>query len=127
MSEGLSCPECGAPMVLRRSKYGPFYGCSTFPECYAAHGAHANGVPLGIPTDKETKEWRIKAHEAFDQLWKGKGAPMSRRKAYLLMGDLMDLPSEEVHIGRFTTDQCRELIGKLDRWEIQDDRSGECS
>lgn len=28
------CPECGAPMVVRRSKYGSlFYGCSKFPHC----------------------------------------------------------------------------------------------
>lgn len=28
------CPECGATMVLRRSKYGKlFYGCSQFPRC----------------------------------------------------------------------------------------------
>lgn len=28
------CPYCGAPMVLRNGKYGPFYGCSRYPECY---------------------------------------------------------------------------------------------
>lgn len=27
------CPKCGAPMVLRKSYRGPFYGCSTYPEC----------------------------------------------------------------------------------------------
>lgn len=27
------CPECGAPMVLRRGKRGPFLGCSRYPEC----------------------------------------------------------------------------------------------
>ncbi len=27
------CPECGAPLILRMSKYGKFYGCSKFPEC----------------------------------------------------------------------------------------------
>jgi len=27
------CPECDAPMVLRRSDYGPFFGCSTYPMC----------------------------------------------------------------------------------------------
>jgi len=28
-----SCPKCGSPMRLRSSKRGPFYGCSTYPEC----------------------------------------------------------------------------------------------
>lgn len=28
------CPNCGAPMVVRRSRYGKlFYGCSTYPKC----------------------------------------------------------------------------------------------
>lgn len=27
------CPKCGAPMILRTSKYGKFYGCSNYPSC----------------------------------------------------------------------------------------------
>ena len=27
------CPKCGAPMVLRTSKYGKFYGCKNYPSC----------------------------------------------------------------------------------------------
>jgi putative DNA topoisomerase len=27
------CPECGAPLVIRRGKQGPFQGCSRYPEC----------------------------------------------------------------------------------------------
>lgn len=27
------CPSCGAPMVLRTSRYGPFYGCTKYPNC----------------------------------------------------------------------------------------------
>jgi hypothetical protein len=29
----LKCPRCKSPMVLRKSKHGQFYGCSTFPDC----------------------------------------------------------------------------------------------
>ena len=32
---GVKCPECGAPMVLRNGKNGPFWGCSKYPECRA--------------------------------------------------------------------------------------------
>jgi DNA topoisomerase-1 len=28
-----ACKECGAPMVLRKSRRGPFLGCSTYPKC----------------------------------------------------------------------------------------------
>ncbi|GKX50640.1 DNA topoisomerase 1 [Budvicia aquatica] len=27
------CPECGAPLVIRSGKQGPFKGCSRYPEC----------------------------------------------------------------------------------------------
>ncbi len=27
------CPECGAPMVIRRSRFGEYLACSTYPEC----------------------------------------------------------------------------------------------
>ena len=30
---GLKCEKCGAPMLLRASKRGPFLSCSTFPKC----------------------------------------------------------------------------------------------
>ena len=32
-SGGMECPKCGAPMKARRGKDGPFYGCSTYPDC----------------------------------------------------------------------------------------------
>jgi len=32
-----SCPRCGSSMVRRRSKYGPFWGCSSFPDCGGTH------------------------------------------------------------------------------------------
>ncbi len=30
---GRSCPECGKPLVKRKSKFGSFVGCSGFPTC----------------------------------------------------------------------------------------------
>ena len=27
------CPKCESPMVRRTSKYGPFFGCSSYPKC----------------------------------------------------------------------------------------------
>lgn len=97
-------------MVLREGKFGLFYGCSTYPTCMSAHGAHkVGGAPLGIPANRETKDWRIKAHDAFDQLWKIRG--MKRKDAYQWMKESMELPGEEAHIGRFDIEQCQKLIG----------------
>lgn len=32
IKEGV-CPQCGGQIVLRRGKYGSFYGCSNYPNC----------------------------------------------------------------------------------------------
>jgi len=109
----LTCPDCGARMVLRDSKYGKFYGCSTFPKCRSAHRAHPDGRPLGIPANKETKNWRIRAHAAFDQLWLLGG--MNRRSAYLWMQKALNLTSKEAHIGMFDQAMCEKLIAAVEK------------
>lgn len=32
-TENIVCPNCGSKMNLRKGKYGPFYGCSKYPDC----------------------------------------------------------------------------------------------
>lgn len=106
--DDLECPECGAPMVLRKSPKhdNPFYGCSKFPECRGTHGAHPNGAPLGVPADKATKDARIQAHLLFDKLWKDRG-PMERREAYEWLQGAMKMTADECHIGRFDIETCQ--------------------
>lgn len=31
--EGKACPKCGKPLVIRKGKYGLFWGCSGYPNC----------------------------------------------------------------------------------------------
>lgn len=109
----LKCGECGSLMVLRKSrKYSnPFYGCSRFPECKGAHGAHADGRPLGTPADRKTSAARIVAHDVFDRLWKQKR--MSRAQAYAWMRQAMGLSEAEAHIGHFTVAQCERLVSLI--------------
>jgi ssDNA-binding Zn-finger/Zn-ribbon topoisomerase 1 len=100
-------------MVLRESRFGPFYGCVRYPACDATHGAHADGTPLGIPANKETREARIAAHAAFDELWKKatkKGKKSARQKAYAWLREELDLTREECHIGRFDKAMCARVI-----------------
>ena len=109
----LKCPEpgCDGELVLKPSKYGQFYGCTNWAKtgCPGAHGAHPDGTPLGIPASKETKQARMKAHAAFDRLWKGRGARMNRHQAYVWMRRAMCMTEAEAHIGRFTIEQCEAL------------------
>jgi ssDNA-binding Zn-finger/Zn-ribbon topoisomerase 1 len=101
------CGECGSLMNLRNSRFGKFYGCSAYPKCKGTHGAHPDGRPLGIPANKETKEARIRAHAAFDLLWKN-GA-MHRKSAYAWLRNAMNLEPDACHIGSFDKDQCAKV------------------
>jgi len=64
------CDKCGAPMVIKRGKFGKFLACSRFPECkgtrhISASGGSANtGVTCpeckqGTITEKKSKKGRI--------------------------------------------------------------------
>lgn len=116
----LRCPECGGRMVLRQSKYGPFYGCADYPDCRAAHGCHPDGRPLGKPANKETKQARIVAHEAFDKLWKppeGKEkGRMKRKEAYRWMQTALGMTKDEAHIGNFDKEQCARLVEAVEKY-----------
>lgn len=110
------CPKCKAPMVQRKSKFPGrpfFWGCRNFPDCTYRIGAHPSGEPLGIPADEETRQARIKAHEAFDKVWKEWG--YTRREAYSLLAMVMGMTELEAHIGNFTKEQCEILIKKVDQ------------
>lgn len=105
------CGECGSNMVLRKGKYGQFYGCPQYPKCTGIHGAHPDGSPLGIPADKETRTARIKAHDVFDAYWRKVGK--RRRTAYKELEEIMGMDYKHAHIGRFTKEECDFLIEYL--------------
>lgn len=110
----LECPDCGEPMMLKSSRYGLFYGCSTYPKCRSNHGAHPDGSPMGIPANAETKAWRHKAHEAFDKLWDSPDSTMSRKEAYRWMIETMALSRDDAHIAMFGINQCKQLIAAIE-------------
>jgi len=39
------CEKCGQPMILRRSRFGTFYGCSAYPECKNIRKIGADAEP----------------------------------------------------------------------------------
>lgn len=105
----LRCADCGELMVLRESKYGPFYGCGSFPKCRGTLSAHQDGRPKGKPGTAETKKARIEAHKVFDRIWK-EGRVSNRGQAYTWMRKALNLRSQEAHIGEFSIAQCEKLI-----------------
>ena len=61
-----TCPKCGAPLVIKWSKYGKFYACSNFPECkYTAPledrkiGVKCPKCKTGEIVEKRTKTGKI--------------------------------------------------------------------
>ncbi|HEY8689629.1 MAG TPA: topoisomerase DNA-binding C4 zinc finger domain-containing protein [Clostridium sp.] len=33
ISQRVICPKCGSEMILKKGKYGSFYGCYKYPRC----------------------------------------------------------------------------------------------
>lgn len=120
----LKCPECGARMQLLKTRFGFMYGCTRYPNCDCTHGAHPDGAPLGTPANKETKQARIAAHAAFDELWKGcmseypkagkrnasEITRMARRRCYAWLAERLGLDSEACHIGQFDIATCKRVV-----------------
>ena len=107
-----ACPDCGSDMVLRPSRYGPFYGCVRYPACAATHGAHPDGRPLGTPANAATRVARMRAHEAFDPIWRNDSVRRrgpARRAAYQWLQDSLGM-DRTPHIGEMTLEQCESVI-----------------
>lgn len=112
----LVCPECSGRLEYRaRGQFGrPWYACEHWPQCRGAHGAHPDGTPLGKPANAETRAARVRAHDAFDALWKPGGERKRgarRRRAYARLDTFLRVPpGAHAHIGNMTLAECEQVI-----------------
>ncbi|OAB30213.1 hypothetical protein PMSD_20730 [Paenibacillus macquariensis subsp. defensor] len=107
-------PFCGteARFISSKEFYGKDYKTNIYSckACDAYVGTRGNGkTPLGTMVNAELREYRKRAHSAFDQLWKGE--KMSRAGAYKWMAVQMGLDARDAHIAMFDVDKCKRLIG----------------
>lgn len=95
----LICPSCHSPMILRQTtrirypksdKPRLFYGCSAWPKCTEAIGAHPDGQPLGIPVRKAYRTLRHTLHVKLGENY----------KQWLV--DNLEIPKARAHIGMLT-------------------------
>ena len=106
------CDYCKRPAqfvdsarVYRGKSYGMIWDCR---ECDAYVGVHkGSSDPLGRLANKELRVWKMRAHAAFDKLWRD--GKMQRREAYRWLSQAMNLRSEETHIGMFDEQQCERV------------------
>ena len=49
-----NCPKCGKPMLLKGGRFGPFLGCSDYPECKTVLNLTKDGLP--VPKDRKSDE-----------------------------------------------------------------------
>lgn len=109
------CPYCGATVECKDSAiiYGRSYGmiwiCTNYPNCDAYVGCHGSGKnPLGRLANAELREWKKKAHAAFDPIWKSKRK--SRHGAYKWLSERLNIEPAHCHIGMFDVEQCKQVI-----------------
>ena len=112
----LKCPDCGGLMELAThpewtypgGNPRKYYHCTDRLFCTATHWAHPDGTPLGVPGDRATKLARTEAHDALDRLQARFG--IHKALVYFWLQRTMHLSVVEAHIGRFTIDQCSEVV-----------------
>lgn len=124
----LVCPDCGALMEYRFPRDGvrwknPRYVCTAEPERHGTHGAHPDGRPMGVPADRATRRARMRAHAAFDTLWKPGPAKKQRERrglAYEALRGHLNMTADECHIGRFTLEDCARVEAFVEMWNRPD-------
>jgi len=100
----MNCPMHGIPLQAVRTRFGVRRRCP----CKGCTVVLWDG-PTSTPADKETREWRQKAHAEFDAIWKG--GHLTRAKAYRLLSRHLGIPFEQTHIGMFSIATCRKTVG----------------
>lgn len=111
----VTCPYCDSPAVLTDSaevygghSYGMIWLCRPCKAYVGTRKGSPEHAPLGRLANAELREWKKRAHSAFDHLWKTDG--MTRSAAYRWMREAMGMTEEQAHIGKFDVGECRRLV-----------------
>lgn len=121
----LTCPYCGSEAFLGNSEaiYGRDHGlvwlCSQWPRCDSYVGTHkGTSRPLGRMANAELRQWRNRAHGAFDPIWQARERqklPKSRQHAYEWLAARLGIRREECHIAMFDVETCQRVVDLCER------------
>lgn len=114
------CPYCHANSVFSATSshlysrdYGAVWECRP---CKAWVGCHPDGTPLGRLADAGLRQWKMRAHAAFDPLWKAKmrrdgcSQAKARGAGYKWLAEQMGMAREDCHIGMMGEGDCRRVV-----------------
>lgn len=113
------CPYCGRHAVLRDASfvYGThvyqdgqkLYVCAGYPACDSYVGVHQGSLrPKGSLANGDLRNRRIRAHKAFDAVWRQ--GILSRKEAYHWLQDITGLDEQQAHIAMFSEYRCDQVI-----------------
>lgn len=110
---GKICPYCKGETEfvdsseVYRESHGMIYLCRP---CKSWVGIHKDSerAALGRLANAELREWKKKAHDAFDPIWKSN--LKSREQAYDWLSEKLGVPRHYTHIGFFGVETCKKLV-----------------
>jgi zinc-finger-containing domain len=125
----VNCPYCSQDAILTDSaevyhgrSYGMIWLCRPCQAWVGVHKDTQDSKPLGRLANKELREWKQKAHAAFDPLWQEKlrrriaeRGPAYRKhyargSAYRWLAEQLAIPFNDCHIGMFDVDTCKRVV-----------------
>lgn len=126
----VKCDYCGEPAELIDSayvyskSYGNIWMCKP---CDAYVGVHKNSgnKPLGRLADKNLRNWKQRAHTAFDPLWKEKmerdgwTKTPARSAGYKWLSKELGIEPEKCHIGMFDIDMCIRTVNLCNPYNVR--------
>lgn len=94
-----------------------YYVCQNGHELAYVRAHTTSGLPMGFVANRHLRGLRIEAHKAFDTLWKGRTAHMSRKDAYYWLAEAMKIPVDNLHMSWLTAKQCQAVVDAIsDYW-----------
>lgn len=81
--------------------------------------ALSTDAPITAPSEQSRlNHLRYLAHKAFDPLWQGEGATMTRPQAYAWLAQTLSIPREFTHMSMFSESQCRTVLAAIENREL---------
>lgn len=115
------CPYCDTPAQLvsgdkiyphrRDLHHRKFWRCRRCDAYVGTHPSSKKHKPLGRLANRELRQAKVAAHEAFDWLWRSGKLP--RSEAYKWLASKLGIPVNKCHIGYFDEAQCTKVVSVM--------------